>query len=100
MINQVLEDLDDFTRCKGNFYKSQMQMHDYLYLYFEQFKKYVMPKSQDPQSHDLSISSTLCYNSYTLYQISISFSKEKSPTCLRNTSSLKKLFADQCFISQ
>ena len=48
-----------------------------------------MPRSQDPQSRDLPVLSTLHYNSAIfLYQISTSFLEERSLMCLRSTISL------------
>ena len=59
-----------------------------------------MPRSQNFQSHDVSISSTLYYNStIPLYQINTSFLEEKSPTYLRSTSSLKNYLQINAFLA-
>ena len=51
---------------------------------------YVMLKSQNAQSRDLSIAFTLYYNSYTPYQISPYFSKAKSLAYLIDTTPIKQ----------
>ena len=56
-------------------------------------KAIVMPKSQEPQSLDLPISSC----AHNLYQIRTSFLEEESPTRLRNTSSLKNYLQIDAF---
>ena len=64
---------------------------------FLPLKLQIMQRSQDPQSRDLPISSTLYYNSHTLYQISISFLEKRSFIRFKSISLLKKLLANQRF---